>query len=75
MRKEILRINNLTVSIGRMQSLENITLCILEGEMVGFLGLAYSGKDLTVKILSGEVQEELRRHHIYIGGRRISEPS
>lgn len=40
--------------------------------MVGFLGLSYSGKDLTVKILSGDTQEELRRHHIYIGGRRIS---
>lgn len=72
MKKEILRINNLNLSPGRMRSLENITLCILGGEMVGFLGLSYSGKDLTVKILSGDTQEELRRHHIYIGGRRIS---
>lgn len=72
MKKEILRINNLSMNPGRMRSLENITLCILGGEMVGFLGLSYSGKDLTVKILSGDTQEELRRHHIYIGGRRIS---
>lgn len=72
MKKEILRINNLNLSPGRIRSLENITLCILGGEMVGFLGLSYSGKDLTVKILSGDTQEELRRHHIYIGGRRIS---
>lgn len=72
MKKEILRINNLSVSSSPMQKVENVTLYILEGDMVGFLGLAYSGKDLTVRILSGDMPDELRRNHIYIGGRRIS---
>lgn len=72
MKKEILRINNLSVSPSFVQRLENVTLYILEGDMVGFLGLTYSGKDLMVRILEGDMPEELRSHHIYIGGRRIA---
>ena len=72
MKKEILRINNLSVSPSSVQRLENVTLYILEGDMVGFLGLTYSGKDLMVRILEGDMPEELRSHHIYIGGRRIA---
>ena len=71
MKKEILRINSLSVRVSHVQRVENVTLCILAGETVGFLGLAYSGKDLTVKVLSGDM-EEARRHHIYIEGRRVS---
>lgn len=72
MKKEILRINNLNAELSQMQRLRNVTLYILEGEIVGFLGLAYSGKDLTVRILTGDTQEELGRQHIYIAGRRMS---
>lgn len=72
MKKEILRINNLNAEPSQMQRLENVTLYILEGEIVGFLGLAYSGKDLTVRILAGDTQEEPGRQHIYIEGRRMA---
>lgn len=71
MKKEILRINNLNAKPSQMERLENVTLHILEGEIVGFLGLTYSGKDLTVRILAGDMQEELAKHHIYIEGEKI----
>lgn len=70
MKKEILRINNLNAKPSQMERLENVTLHILEGEIVGFLGLTYSGKDLTVRILAGDMQEELAKHHIYIEGEK-----
>lgn len=73
MKKEILRINNLNIEFSPVRKLENITLCILEGEIVGFLGLTSSGKDSTVRIISGNMPEEISRHHIYIEGRRALE--
>lgn len=71
MKKEILRINNLNAEPSQMQRLINVTLHILEGEIVGFLGLTYSGKDLAVRILAGDMQEDPGKYHIYIGGKRI----
>lgn len=47
--------------------MDNISLFILEGECVGFLGLSYSGKDLLAKILSGNVERGFSGH-IHIAG-------
>lgn len=71
MKKEILRINNLNSKDNFVRSLENISLYILEGEIVGFLGLSYSGKDFLAKILAGEVKEDIYDFHIYVEGKRI----
>ena len=48
MRKELLKINDLNYIHSQEGKLENISLFILAGECVGFLGLSYSGKDLLV---------------------------
>ena len=60
MKKEILRINDLNYTYTSTNRLENISLCILEGECVGFLGLTYSGKDLLVQLLDGNLETEPR---------------
>lgn len=67
MRRELLKINNLNCTHTQEGKLENISLFILEGECVGFLGLSYSGKDLLVKILSGNVERGFSGH-IHIAG-------
>ena len=56
MRKELLKINDLNYIHSQEGKLENISLFILAGECVGFLGLSYSGKDLLVKLLSGNTK-------------------
>lgn len=72
MRREILRINNLNYGYTLTRRLENISLCILEGECVGFLGLTYSGKDLLVQLLFGRLDEGANKIKVYIEGQKIS---
>lgn len=67
MRRELLKINNLNCTHTQEGKLDNISLFILEGECVGFLGLSYSGKDLLAKILSGN-EERGFSGHIHIAG-------
>lgn len=67
MRRELLKINNLNCTHTQEGKLDNISLFILEGECVGFLGLSYSGKDLLAKILSGNVERGFSGH-IHIAG-------
>lgn len=73
MKKEALRINNLNFEFVQAKKLKNIFLCIMEGEVVGFLGLTYSGKDLLVRLLSGDIQEDIRKYHIYLHGKKVSD--
>lgn len=73
MKREMLRINNLNYSHAPARKLENISLCIMEGESVGFLGLTYSGKNLLVSILKNEIRIDPEEYSIYIAGMRIRE--
>ena len=73
MKKEILRINSLNYTYAGNRKLENISMCILEGESVGFLGLTYSGKDLLVRLLCGEAEADIRGLDIYVDGARMSD--
>ena len=72
MKKEILRINNLNFHYTMTGKLENISLCIFEGECVGFLGLTYSGKDLLLQLLNGEIEEKEQEFSAYIAGQKIA---
>ncbi len=71
MKREVLRINNLNSKDHSVRTLENICLCIFEGETAGFLGLSYSGKDFLVRILTGEVREDIYDYQIYVEGKRM----
>ena len=73
MKKEILRINSLNYTYAGNRKLENISMCILEGESVGVLGLTYSGKDLLVRLLCGEAEADIRGLDIYVDGARMSD--
>lgn len=73
MKKEILRISSLDYTYAAGRKLENISMCILEGESVGFLGLTYSGKDLLVRLLCGEAEADIRGLNIYVDGARMSD--
>ena len=72
MKKEILRINDLNYTYTSTNRLENISLCILEGECVGFLGLTYSGKDLLVQLLDGNLEGGIDGAAVYIAGEKVS---
>ncbi len=72
MKKEILRINDLNYTFTPTNRLENISLCILEGECVGFLGLTYSGKDLLVQLLDGNLEGGIDGAAVYIAGEKVS---
>ena len=54
MKKEVLRIQDMNYEDKAGRSLRYISLCLMEGEITGFIGLAGSGKDLLVRMLTGE---------------------
>lgn len=51
--------------------LEDVSLCALEGECLGFQGLTYSGKGLLVGLLTNMVEEDIHNHRVYIEGKRM----
>lgn len=51
-------INNLTKSYGNVKALENASLTILKGEIVGLLGPNGAGKTTLIKILTGFLQPD-----------------
>ena len=68
----MLRINNLNYDFGVKFRLKNISLCILEGEIIGFLGLTYSGKDILISLLSGKIKLDNTNIKVYIDGEKYS---
>jgi len=54
MKREMLRINNLNLEYSVVEKLTNISICLLGGESVGFLGLENSGKNLLVDFICGK---------------------
>ncbi|MFA9464549.1 MAG: ATP-binding cassette domain-containing protein [Velocimicrobium sp.] len=68
MKKEMIRIHNLNVEYSATIKLFHISLCLLEGECVGFLGLVNSGKNMLVDIICGK--HEIDRMGFYIDGKR-----
>lgn len=73
MKREILRVNNLSYAYTQTRKLEEISLYILEGECVGFLGLTYSGKDLFIHLLEGSIEADIGDLAIYIDGERMAD--
>lgn len=71
MKKELLRIQNLSLENYRGTRLSHIHFYGLEGEVLGFQGLAYSGKDLLMQVLKGETDLRFEKVEIYIEGERI----
>jgi len=68
MKKEMLRINNLNLEYSAVEKLKNISICLLGGECVGFLGLENSGKNLLVDFICGK--HDINKFSYYFDGSR-----
>lgn len=73
MKKEVLRIHNVSCACSRARRLESVSLCAMEGESTGFLGLTDSGKDLLVGLLCGQLWEGEVEGAIYLNGQRLQD--
>ncbi|NLU27409.1 MAG: ATP-binding cassette domain-containing protein [Hungateiclostridium thermocellum] len=69
MKKDILRVQNFNMKYSASLKLVDVSLCLMAGETVGFLGLDNSGKNLLVDILCGN--EGYYQGFIFVDGKRI----
>ena len=69
MKREILRIQEMNCAGENGRGLDFVSVYLLEGEITGFAGLAGSGKELLVKILTGE--QKYDSGIVSVCGRRI----
>ena len=70
MAEELIRMENVSKSYGRVQALENVTLRVYEKEIVGLLGDNGAGKSTLIKVLSGAVP--FTSGDIHIRGKRVT---
>ena len=59
---ELVRMEHINKSYGRVQALEDVTFTVHEREIVGLLGDNGAGKSTLIKVLSGAVPVDQRRH-------------
>ena len=69
MRDEILRLEHITKSINNSVVLNDVRLSLLEGELLGIIGLNRSGKTALMKIMAGLMPFE--KGCIYFSGKKI----
>ena len=70
MAQELIRMENISKSYGRVRALEDVTLRVYEREIVGLLGDNGAGKSTLIKVLSGAVGAT--SGDIYIRGRKVN---
>lgn len=71
MKRTLLKINDLSQQSEHLGKLSHVSLHILAGEVTALLGLVGSGKELLIKILSGQTEVDWRRNHFYLLGNQI----
>jgi simple sugar transport system ATP-binding protein len=70
MAEELIRMENINKSYGRVRALEQVNLTVHQKEIVGLLGDNGAGKSTLIKVLSGAVPAT--SGDIYIRGRKVS---
>ena len=70
MADELIRMENISKSYGRVQALEQVNLTVHQKEIVGLLGDNGAGKSTLIKVLSGAVPAT--SGDIYIRGRKVN---
>ena len=58
MTTELVRMENISKSYGKVQALDNVTVSVRHGEIVGLLGDNGAGKTTLIKVLAGATQED-----------------
>ena len=71
MAKELVRMENITKTFGRIQALKNIDLTVADGEIVGLVGDNGAGKSTLIKILVGALQADPGAR-IFFKGREVT---
>src|SRR3954447_10568456 len=69
MAEELIRMENISKSYGRVQALDRVTLKVYQNEIVGLLGDNGAGKSTLIKVLSGAVRAT--SGDIYIKGKKV----
>jgi len=69
MAEELVRLENIKKSYGKVRALRGVSLTVNKGEIVGLLGDNGAGKSTLIKILSGAVPAS--SGHIYIKGKKV----
>ncbi len=71
MKKEILRFTNFNIADTPVRRLDNLNCYFLAGEITGALGLANSGKDAFMQLLTGKTFFDKSLASIYLHGKKI----
>jgi simple sugar transport system ATP-binding protein len=69
MAEELVRMEHISKSYGRVQALDDVTLKVNQREIVGLLGDNGAGKSTLIKVLSGAVRAT--SGDIYVHGRKV----
>src|SRR5258708_17918554 len=73
MTEDLVRMEHISQSYGRIRALEDVTLSVGKSEIVGLLGDNGAGKSTLIKVLSGAVPAT--SGDIYIHGGKVAMPS
>jgi len=71
--QELLRINNVSKKYGHFKALDNVSLNLQAGRIIGLLGPNGSGKTTLIKIINGLLKEY--DGQIQVNGEKIGESS
>ena len=58
---EILELNNISKSFGAIKALDNVTLSLRSGEVLGLMGDNGAGKSTLIKIIAGTLNNHLEQ--------------
>ena len=70
MSDELIRMEHISKSFGRVQALDDVTLVVRQREIVGLLGDNGAGKSTLIKILSGAIPAT--GGSVYVRGRKVN---
>lgn len=71
--EEIIKIENLSKSFGKLKAVNNLNLIVKEGELFAFLGVNGAGKSTTISMLCGNLKIDSGK--IYICGKDVEKES
>lgn len=58
MKKKIIEVNNLSKSYNTVKAVNDLSLCVKEGELFAFLGVNGAGKSTTINIICGQIPKD-----------------